>query len=143
MTVSKSTSGEAHYLKTTPVTTPFIYEITYLDGNTNDQEIGLRGHSALAKSPSYWLWFAHWNNKFWTVGSRSGYDKMNNYNCTLNKGDIVKIEVNGTTAKIYHNNVLQATGVLYTVPETLYIGFYTNKGRTQTVKDLKIKPYSV
>lgn len=137
LTVSKSTSGEAHYLKTTPVNTPFTYEVTWLAGK--EQLFALRLHDLLANANTY-CWCYLFSNSWAGIGYTGGSDAYKS-GCSISSGSKIKVEVTSTAVKLYVNNNLWVTKSVTTLSE-YYIGFYTNNGRSQTVKDMKIKPYS-
>ena len=137
MTVSKSTSGEAHYLKTTLVTTPFTYEVTWEAGK--DQLFALRLHDTLT-NPINCGWIYLFSNSWAGIGyinktivQSGGY--------SISAGSTIKVEVTSTAIKLYVNNKLWKTMAVTTLSE-YYIGFYTNNGRSQTIHDMKVKPYS-
>ena len=137
MTVSKSTSGEAHYLKTTPVTTSFTFEYTWVNGA--NQLFNIRATDNL-ESETWFIWYCLFSNQYIGMGM-TGLGTTDSYYGGMVKGDKVKLVVTPTSAKGYVNDKLCVTRT-GTVPSQLYLGLYTNQGRSQTIKDLKIKPYT-
>ena len=80
-------------------------------------------------------WVAHDVGGTWYCGSTTG----KRVNGDLNNNDKVKVIVETNKLTVYCNDTL-ITSVTGSNMSTRRVFFYTNKGRSQSAKDVKIKP---
>lgn len=126
ITITTNTSGEK-YVKL-PVNLPSEFEFT--------TEIAENGNI------NYIAWQIH-NGQYYGYGAGtngavriSGSSVNNNYSWT--KGHILKIiRQNGTVSVYYDNTLLTSNNIDFTGYD---IGFYTNQGRVQHLKNIMLKP---
>lgn len=124
-------SGEAHYYLKNTFNSPFIFECTVVKDNPVVQDI--------AVGFDYYMdgnwWAAHDVGGTWYCGSTTG----KRANGDLNNNDKVKVIVEANKLTVYCNDTL-ITSVTGSNMSTRRVFFYTNKGRSQSAKDVKIKP---
>ena len=138
LTISKSTSGEAHVLKTTPINTPFTFEYTWLRGT--NQLFAMRLQNIIDSS-TWIVYYYIFSNKYIGMGM-TGNTTKDVYYGDMKEGDKIKLVVEATSVKGYVNDKLCVTQTTTGVPSQLYVGSYTNNGRSQTLKNMKVKPYT-
>lgn len=123
-------SGEAHYYLKNTFDSPFVFECTVVENNPVVQDIAVSFNYNLN---SDW-WVSHNINGTWYCGSING----KRVNGDLNNNDKVKVIVEENKLTVYCNDTL-ITSVTGSYMSTRRVFFYTNKGRSQSVKDVKVK----
>lgn len=126
ITITTSTSGEKDVKLPVTLTGNWEFETTLADlGTTNDltfkvgtgQQWGAVNHTSNVVSIN--------------LGSRT-----NDYNYTIKADDTLKITyIDGTMTAYWNNNKLESKAVTVTGK----MGYYTNSGRVQKIKNLKLK----
>ena len=123
-------SGEAYYYLKNTFNSPFIFECTVVKDNPVVQDIAVSFNYNLN---SGW-WVAHDVGGTWYCGSTTG----KRVNGDLNNNDKVKVIVETNKLTVYCNDTL-ITSVTGSNMSTRRVFFYTNKGRSQSAKDVKVK----
>jgi hypothetical protein len=124
ITITKSTNGE-RYVKL-PVNLPSEFEYSF-----EIAEIG---------SVNYYAWII--DSNYYGAGVDTQFAKLNDYGDTVYtpviKGGVVTMtSQNGTLTVKYDNTQLNSKSASVTGKP---IGFYTNNGRVQHIKNIKLKP---
>ena len=122
--------GEAHYYLKNTFNSPFIFECTVVKDNPVLQDIAVSFNYNLN---SDW-WVSHNINGTWNCGSTTG----KRVNGDLNNNDKVKVIVETNKLTVYCNDTL-ITSVTGSNMSTRRVFFYTNNGRSQSAKDVKVK----
>lgn len=125
--------GEAHYYLKNTFDSPFVFECTVVENNPVVQDIAVGFDYDMSGN---W-WVGHDVGGTWYCGSTTG----KRVNGDLNNNDKVKVIVEENKLTVYCNDNL-ITSVTGSNMITRRVFFYTNKGRSQSAKDVKIKPYS-
>lgn len=124
-------SGEAHYYLKNTFDSPFVFECTVVENNPVVQDIAVGFDYDMSGN---W-WVGHDVGGTWYCGSTTG----KRVNGDLNNNDKVKVIVEENKLTVYCNDNL-ITSVTGSNMITRRVFFYTNKGRSQSAKDVKIKP---
>ena len=124
-------SGEAHYYLKNTFDSPFVFECTVVENNPVVQDIAVGFDYNMSGN---W-WVGHDVGGTWYCGSTTG----KRVNGDLNNNDKVKVIVEENKLTVYCNDNL-ITSVTGSNMITRRVFFYTNKGRSQSAKDVKIKP---
>lgn len=124
-------TGEAHYYLKNTFNSPFVFECTVVENNPVVQDIAVGFDYDMNGN---W-WVGHDVGGGWYCGSTTG----KRVNGDLNNNDKVKVIVEENKLTVYCNDNL-ITSVTGSNMITRKVFFYTNKGRSQTAKDVKIKP---
>ena len=122
--------GEAHYYLKNTFNSPFIFECTVVKDNPVVQDIAVGFDYDMDGN---W-WVAHDFEGTWYCGSTNG----KRVNGDLNNNDKVKVIVEANKLTVYCNDTL-ITSVTGSDMSTRRVFFYTNKGRSQSAKDVKVK----
>lgn len=125
--------GEAHYYLKNTFDSPFVFECTVVENNPVVQDIAVGFDYDMSGN---W-WVGHDVGGTWYCGSTTG----KRVNGDLNNNDKVKVIVEENKLTVYCNDNL-ITSVTGSNMITRRVFFYTNTGRSQSAKDVKIKPYS-
>ena len=136
-TITASTSSEKSYILNTPLTEPYTAEITWIKGSSI-QVFAMSNYEADTQNNSWYSCSYNYNSLLQVVCN--GVQK--DYNYVLKTGDVLKYEITEEFVKLYVNNELVLTNTSVVTKFPVNYRFYTNYGRSQTVKDFKIKPYS-
>ena len=123
--------GEAHYYLKNTFDSPFVFECTVVENNPVVQDIAVGFDYDMSGN---W-WVGHDVGGTWYCGSTTG----KRVNGDLNNNDKVKVIVEENKLTVYCNDNL-ITSVTGSNMITRRVFFYTNKGRSQSAKDVKIKP---
>ena len=122
--------GEAHYYLKNTFDSPFVFECTVVENNPVVQDIAVGFDYDMSGN---W-WVGHDVGGTWYCGSTTG----KRVNGDLNNNDKVKVIVEENKLTVYCNDNL-ITSVTGSNMITRRVFFYTNKGRSQSAKDVKIK----
>lgn len=123
-------SGEAHYYLKNTFNSPFIFECTVVKDNPVVQDIAVGFDYDMSGN---W-WVGHDVGGTWYCGSTTG----KRVNGDLNNNDKVKVIVEANKLTVYCNDTL-ITSVTGSNMITRRVFFYTNNGRSQSAKDVKVK----
>jgi len=134
ITISTSTSGQKNVFYPTgffEADEDSSLEVEWITGATNAQRWAVACFNE-SDSDVIWWYLSNSNDKY--------YAHVNsdvNTNISANANDKIRIEKTGNNFKIYINDVLahQDTHSTY----KYRWGSYTNRGRSQTIKNIKIK----
>lgn len=131
ITIQGVNSGEAHYYLKNTFDSPFVFECTVVKNNPVFQDIAVGFDYDMSGN---W-WVAHDLGDKWYCGSTIGKKAKGD----LNNNDKVKVIVEKNKLTVYCNDNL-ITSVTGSNMITRRVFFYTNTGRSQSAKDVKIKP---
>ena len=126
ITITTSTSSEKDVKLPVTLTGNWEFETTLADlGTTNDLTFKVG-------TGQQWGAVIYTSN---VVGINLG-SRINNYNYTIKADDTLKITyIDGTMTAYWNNNKLESKAVTVTGK----MGYYTNRGRVQKIKNLKLK----
>lgn len=133
--ITGTTSGEKSIFYPPEFTTSsnFSYEVeTVTGGTTNPIAIIIKTGST---ANGMWCAYATSNNRYdYGFGGSSG-----NYSTSFKAGDKLRVVRENGTTKLYLNDYLMKSAT-HSLAGTFQVGHYTNSGRTQYIKNVKIKP---
>lgn len=132
--ITGTTSGEKHifYPPTFTTSSNFEYEVETVSGGTyNPIAIIVKNGST-----TNGVWGAYENSAGWYTGGFDG--SAFRYTTSFNEGDKLRVVRENGTTSLYLNNTLLKTAT-HTLSDTFQVGHYTNNGRTQYIKNVKIK----